>query len=159
MRPVARRPLPGLAVLFTAAFTTITTETLPTGLLPSMSRALHVPESRVGLLVGPAAERADPPPRRRVHPPVRQPARSTHRALRALPVRRSHRSSGGPGHHRQAARTRRRPSHQRPQAFTFLTPSETLANVFTPGTLSRLRDIKRDRDPHNTFRRNFPVLA
>lgn len=42
----------GKADLFTAAFTTITTETLPTGLPPSMSRALHVPETRIGLLVG-----------------------------------------------------------------------------------------------------------
>ncbi|MFD6259605.1 hypothetical protein ACFWFK_00555 [Micromonospora chalcea] len=38
--PVPRRPLLGLAVLFTAAFTTITTETLPTGPLPVMSHAL-----------------------------------------------------------------------------------------------------------------------
>lgn len=42
--------------------------------------------------------------------------------------------------------------------FTFLNPDETLANVFTPSTLARLRDIKHDRDPHNTFRSNFPVL-
>ncbi|TDB79091.1 MFS transporter [Micromonospora sp. KC721] len=55
MRPAAsaaRHPLLGLAVLFAAAFTTITTETLPSGLLPLMSRALQVPESLVGLLVG-----------------------------------------------------------------------------------------------------------
>jgi predicted MFS family arabinose efflux permease len=51
-RRARRRPLASLALLFTAAFTTITTETLPTGLLPSMSRALHVPETRIGLLVG-----------------------------------------------------------------------------------------------------------
>lgn len=46
------RSLLGLAVLFTAAFTTITTETLPMGLLPSMSRDLGVSEPQVGLLVG-----------------------------------------------------------------------------------------------------------
>ncbi|MFF4618211.1 MFS transporter [Nonomuraea jabiensis] len=46
------RAAAGLAVLFTAALTTITTETLPMGLLPQMSRGLGVTESWTGLLVG-----------------------------------------------------------------------------------------------------------
>lgn len=47
-----RHSVSGLAVLFTAGFVTITTETLPLGLLPSMSRDLDVAQSRIGLLVG-----------------------------------------------------------------------------------------------------------
>ncbi|MDP9862698.1 MULTISPECIES: MFS transporter [Streptosporangium] len=50
--PAVRRPFLGLAALFTAAFTTITTETLPMGLLPAMSRDLEVTQSWIGLLVG-----------------------------------------------------------------------------------------------------------
>ncbi|WP_219519737.1 MFS transporter [Nonomuraea ceibae] len=42
----------GLAVLFAVALTTITTETLPMGLLPQLSRGLAVTESWAGLLVG-----------------------------------------------------------------------------------------------------------
>jgi predicted MFS family arabinose efflux permease len=41
----------GLLALSTAAFTDVMTDLLPAGLLPQMSRALHVPEARVGLLV------------------------------------------------------------------------------------------------------------
>jgi len=41
----------GLLALATAAFTDVVTDLLPAGLLPQMSRALHVPEARVGLLV------------------------------------------------------------------------------------------------------------
>jgi predicted MFS family arabinose efflux permease len=46
------RAAAGLTVLFTAALTTITTEALPMGLLPQMSRGLGVTESWTGLLVG-----------------------------------------------------------------------------------------------------------
>jgi len=42
----------GLLALATAAFTDVVTDLLPAGLLPQMSTALHVPEARVGLLVG-----------------------------------------------------------------------------------------------------------
>jgi predicted MFS family arabinose efflux permease len=41
----------GLLALATAAFTDVTTDLLPAGLLPQMSGALHVPEARIGLLV------------------------------------------------------------------------------------------------------------
>src|SRR6266516_1476818 len=41
----------GLLALATAAFTDVVTDLLPAGLLPQMSRGLHVPEARVGLLV------------------------------------------------------------------------------------------------------------
>lgn len=40
---------------------------------------------------------------------------------------------------------------------TFLNPTETLADAFGPDTLARLREIKRDRDPANLFRGNFPI--
>jgi FAD/FMN-containing dehydrogenase len=43
--------------------------------------------------------------------------------------------------------------------LTFLNPSESLADVFAPDVLNRLRDIKRRHDPHRTFRANFPVEA
>ena len=46
-----RIPLWGLLALATAAFTDVMTDLLPTGTLPQMSRALHVPETRIGLLV------------------------------------------------------------------------------------------------------------
>ncbi|NUU22668.1 MAG: MFS transporter, partial [Streptomycetaceae bacterium] len=49
--PPARLPLAGLLALFTAAFTAVTTELLPAGLLAPMSAGLDVPESRVGFLV------------------------------------------------------------------------------------------------------------
>ncbi|MGI5491141.1 MFS transporter [Microtetraspora malaysiensis] len=47
-----RRPAVGLAVLFTVALTTITTETLPMGLLPQMSHGLGASQDRIGWLVG-----------------------------------------------------------------------------------------------------------
>jgi hypothetical protein len=43
--------------------------------------------------------------------------------------------------------------------FTYLAPGESTAAAFAPSTLSRLRTIKRNRDPHGVFRSNFPVLA
>ncbi|TKK89075.1 FAD-binding oxidoreductase [Herbidospora galbida] len=43
--------------------------------------------------------------------------------------------------------------------FTYLSPGEKAAAAFPAGTLARLREIKRRRDPHGTFRSNFPVLA
>jgi predicted MFS family arabinose efflux permease len=45
-------PWAGLLALATAAFTDVTTDLLPAGLLPQMSGSLHVPEARAGLLVG-----------------------------------------------------------------------------------------------------------
>jgi FAD/FMN-containing dehydrogenase len=41
--------------------------------------------------------------------------------------------------------------------FTFLDPSETVADAFGPAAVSRLRAIKQDRDPGNIFRSNVPV--
>ncbi|MFI0447077.1 FAD-binding oxidoreductase [Actinomadura sp. 6N118] len=41
--------------------------------------------------------------------------------------------------------------------YTFLAPGEKAASAFSPATLSRLRDIKRDRDPLGVFRGNFPI--
>jgi predicted MFS family arabinose efflux permease len=41
----------GLLALATAAFTDVTTDLLPAGLLPQLSGSLHVPEARAGLLV------------------------------------------------------------------------------------------------------------
>ncbi|RSN04948.1 FAD-linked oxidase [Nonomuraea sp. WAC 01424] len=43
--------------------------------------------------------------------------------------------------------------------FTFLAPGERAAAAFTPADLARLQEIKRTRDPRDTFRSNFPVLA
>jgi predicted MFS family arabinose efflux permease len=51
MRPAAF-PWTGLLALTTAAFTDVTTDLLPAGLLPQMSASLHVPPARAGLLVG-----------------------------------------------------------------------------------------------------------
>lgn len=45
------RPLVGLLTLTAAAFLSVTTEMLPTGLLPAISESFHVPVSRAGLLV------------------------------------------------------------------------------------------------------------
>jgi FAD/FMN-containing dehydrogenase len=42
--------------------------------------------------------------------------------------------------------------------FSFLNPTETVADAFTPATMDRLRDIKRRHDPDNLFRSNFPIL-
>lgn len=47
----ARLPLWGLLALSAAAFTAASTEQLPAGLLPQMSRSLQVSEARVGFLV------------------------------------------------------------------------------------------------------------
>jgi predicted MFS family arabinose efflux permease len=47
-----RRTLAGLATLSAAAFVAVTTETLPTGLLPQMSSGFHVSQARAGLLIG-----------------------------------------------------------------------------------------------------------
>jgi predicted MFS family arabinose efflux permease len=46
-----RLPLRGLLALATAAFTDVMTDLLPAGSLPQMSKALHVPEAHIGLLV------------------------------------------------------------------------------------------------------------
>lgn len=43
--------------------------------------------------------------------------------------------------------------------YTFLAPGESAAAAFDPDTLARLREIKRNRDPHNVIRANFPVLG
>lgn len=40
---------------------------------------------------------------------------------------------------------------------TFLNPSETVADAFTPAAITRLRAIKRRHDPDNLIRSNFPV--
>ena len=52
-QPGAERPFPwiGLLTLAAAIFVLVTSEFLPTGLLPDMARDLQVSESRVGLLV------------------------------------------------------------------------------------------------------------
>ncbi|HZK59201.1 MAG TPA: MFS transporter, partial [Cryobacterium sp.] len=49
--PVAPFPWVGLIALSAAVFLSVTTEMLPTGLLPDMSRSLKVGQSQVGLLV------------------------------------------------------------------------------------------------------------
>ncbi|MGN9845744.1 FAD-binding oxidoreductase [Nonomuraea sp. H19] len=43
--------------------------------------------------------------------------------------------------------------------YTFLGQGERAASAFTGANLARLRDLKRARDHHGTFRSNFPVLA
>ncbi|MFD6158779.1 FAD-binding oxidoreductase [Nocardia sp. NPDC060256] len=43
--------------------------------------------------------------------------------------------------------------------YTFLAPGESATAAFDPHTLARLREIKRNRDPHNIIRANFPVLG
>ncbi|MEV0350179.1 FAD-dependent oxidoreductase [Nonomuraea sp. NPDC050680] len=42
--------------------------------------------------------------------------------------------------------------------YTFLAPAENAAQAFPAGTLARLRELKRHRDPYGVFRANFPVL-
>jgi FAD/FMN-containing dehydrogenase len=41
--------------------------------------------------------------------------------------------------------------------FTSLAPGETAAAAFPEQTLTRLRELKLARDPHNVFRANYPV--
>ncbi|MEV4252708.1 FAD-binding oxidoreductase [Spirillospora sp. NPDC049652] len=43
--------------------------------------------------------------------------------------------------------------------YTVLSPGDSAAHAFSPGTLERLREIKRARDPHNVLRANYPVLG
>lgn len=43
--------------------------------------------------------------------------------------------------------------------YTFLAPGESAAAAFDAQTLVRLRELKRNRDPHNVIRANFPVLG
>ncbi|APA95960.1 FAD-binding oxidoreductase [Nocardia seriolae] len=43
--------------------------------------------------------------------------------------------------------------------FTFLAPGESAAAAFDTATIDRLRALKRDRDPHNVIRANYPVLG
>ncbi|MFF7940044.1 FAD-binding oxidoreductase [Nocardia gamkensis] len=43
--------------------------------------------------------------------------------------------------------------------YTFLTPGETASAAFDSATLTRLREIKRARDPHGVIRANYPVLG
>ncbi|MGW4965247.1 FAD-binding oxidoreductase [Nonomuraea sp. NPDC004186] len=43
--------------------------------------------------------------------------------------------------------------------YTFLTAGERAADAFDEGTLARLRELKRARDPQGVFRANFPVDA
>ncbi|GAA4444396.1 FAD-binding oxidoreductase [Phytohabitans houttuyneae] len=41
--------------------------------------------------------------------------------------------------------------------YTFLNPDEDASDAFTPEATARLRTLKRQLDPHNLFRANFPV--
>jgi FAD/FMN-containing dehydrogenase len=43
--------------------------------------------------------------------------------------------------------------------YTYLSPGEHAAAAFPAESLARLRTIKLQRDPHDVFRSNFPVLA
>ncbi|MGW0191774.1 hypothetical protein [Nonomuraea sp. NPDC003201] len=43
--------------------------------------------------------------------------------------------------------------------YTFLAAGERAAYAFDEGTLARLRELKRARDPQGVFRANFPVSA
>jgi predicted MFS family arabinose efflux permease len=51
MRELPRRTVAGLLTLCAAAFIAVTTETMPTGLLPQIGRGLHVSTARAGLLI------------------------------------------------------------------------------------------------------------
>ncbi|RMI35571.1 hypothetical protein [Nocardia stercoris] len=42
--------------------------------------------------------------------------------------------------------------------YTVLSAGDTVAQVFDPDTLTRLRALERARDPHGVFRANFPIL-
>jgi predicted MFS family arabinose efflux permease len=52
LRSLPRRTLAGLATLAAAAFVAVTTETMPTGLLPQIGAGFHVSTSRAGTLIG-----------------------------------------------------------------------------------------------------------
>ncbi|RKN22296.1 FAD-binding oxidoreductase [Micromonospora musae] len=41
--------------------------------------------------------------------------------------------------------------------LTFLNPTESVSDAFTPAVLTRLRGVKRRHDPRNLVRSNFPV--
>ncbi|WP_245721921.1 hypothetical protein [Nocardia crassostreae] len=43
--------------------------------------------------------------------------------------------------------------------FTFLAPEQRASDALRADALTRLREIKRSRDPKGVFRSNFPVLA
>ncbi|MEU7897368.1 FAD-binding oxidoreductase [Nonomuraea sp. NPDC049152] len=43
--------------------------------------------------------------------------------------------------------------------YTFLAPGESATMAFPHETLVRLREVKKDRDPGNVFRANFPVAG
>ncbi|MFE3055488.1 FAD-binding oxidoreductase [Nocardia sp. NPDC059239] len=43
--------------------------------------------------------------------------------------------------------------------FTFLAPGESAAAAFDAATMDRLRTIKRERDPQNVIRSNYPVFG
>ncbi|NKY25398.1 hypothetical protein [Nocardia gamkensis] len=43
--------------------------------------------------------------------------------------------------------------------YTFLTPGETASAAFDSAPLTRLREIKRARDPRGVIRANYPVLG
>jgi predicted MFS family arabinose efflux permease len=52
IRALSPRTLAGLATLSAAAFVAVTTETLPTGLLPQIGAGFHVSQPQAGLLIG-----------------------------------------------------------------------------------------------------------
>jgi predicted MFS family arabinose efflux permease len=52
LRSLPRRTLAGLVTLAAAAFVAVTTETMPTGLLPQIGAGFHVSASQAGTLVG-----------------------------------------------------------------------------------------------------------
>lgn len=52
IRALPPRTLAGLATLSAAAFVAVTTETLPTGLLPQIGAGFHVSQPQAGLLIG-----------------------------------------------------------------------------------------------------------
>ncbi|MET8424492.1 FAD-binding oxidoreductase [Nocardia sp. NPDC004860] len=41
--------------------------------------------------------------------------------------------------------------------YTVLSAGDSVADVFDPGTVDRLRKLKQARDPHGVFRANFPI--
>ena len=52
LRSLPRRTLAGLVTLAAAAFVAVTTETLPTGLLPQIGAGFHVSQAQAGTLIG-----------------------------------------------------------------------------------------------------------